>query len=58
MFDRLACFIREQEMSKHRETAAERIWKEKLDECGSFRETAAIFAVLVAVAAVMLAAGF
>lgn len=37
-------------MSKHRETAADRLWKEKLDLCVSSREVVALI-VIVAITA-------
>jgi hypothetical protein len=40
-------------MSKHRESAADRIWKEKLDSCASPQEA---IVVLVLVVALVLAA--
>ena len=43
-------------MSKHRETAAERIWKEKLDLCGSLGETVVLLIFAGALASVMLMA--
>lgn len=41
-------------MSKNRETAAERIWKEKLELCGTPGETAVLVVFAGALASIML----
>lgn len=41
-------------MSKQRDTAAERIWREKLDERGSWGEAVALLILTAVVGAVML----
>ena len=40
-------------MSKHRETAAERLWREKLDLCGSPGETVVLIIFAGALASVI-----
>jgi hypothetical protein len=45
--------IEERQMSKQRETASERIWKEKLDLCLSSSEAAVLLLFAAAVVSVM-----
>jgi len=47
------CFIEEREMSKQRETASERVWKEKLDLCLSSSEVTVLLVFVAAVVGVM-----
>ncbi|MGH6923301.1 MAG: hypothetical protein ACRED5_06135 [Propylenella sp.] len=45
-------------MSKHRETAAERLWKEKLDLRGSWGETVVLIIFAAAIGSITLMTTF
>lgn len=51
------CFIVGPQMSKQRESAADRIWKEKLDLCGSVQEALVTLAVAVVLAGALVILG-
>ena len=51
--DGRTCLIGEREMSKRRETASERVWKEKLDLCLSTSEVTVLFVFAATVVVVM-----
>jgi hypothetical protein len=48
------CFIGEAGMSKQQESAADRLWKEKLDLCGTVQEAVIMLALAVVLASALV----